>query len=118
MSNLHNVADLLYQYLSDDFVISKRIPFLVACTKQDETRAKTAKAIFTQLEKEFNTIRETRLGALDTTSGDGEVPKILGNPNREFSFADISNNIEFIDCSSSPKSSSTEAIIKWIDTTV
>lgn len=65
-----------------------------------------------------NTIRETRLGALDTTSGDGEVPKILGNPNREFSFADISNNIEFIDCSSSPKSSSTEAIIKWIDTTV
>lgn len=53
MSNVHNVADLLYQYLSDDFVISKRIPFLVACTKQDETRAKTAKAIFTQLEKEL-----------------------------------------------------------------
>lgn len=53
LSNSHNVADLLYQYLSDDFVISKRIPFLVACTKQDETRAKTAKVISAQLEKEL-----------------------------------------------------------------
>ena len=53
MANVHNVADLLYQYLSDDFVGSKRIPFLVACTKQDETRAKTAKVILAQLEKEL-----------------------------------------------------------------
>lgn len=53
LSNLHNVADLLYQYLSDDSITAKRIPFLIACTKQDETRAKTAKVIATQLEKEL-----------------------------------------------------------------
>lgn len=53
MSNLHNFADLLYQYLSDDFVINNRIPFLVACNKQDDERSKSAKFISTQLEKEL-----------------------------------------------------------------
>ena len=53
MSNIHNVADLFYEYLCDEFVIKNRIPFLVACTKQDETRAKTSKVIQSQMEKEL-----------------------------------------------------------------
>lgn len=53
MSNVHNVADLLYQYLCDSFVVSNRIPVLIACTKQDETRAKSAKVISSMLEKEL-----------------------------------------------------------------
>lgn len=53
MSNVPNVADLLYQYLSDEFVTSNRVPFLIACTKQDETRAKTSRVISSLLEKEL-----------------------------------------------------------------
>lgn len=53
MSNVHNVADLLYHYLCDSFVVSNRIPVLIACTKQDETRAKSAKVISSMLEKEL-----------------------------------------------------------------
>lgn len=62
-----------------------------------------------------NTIRETRLGALDTTAGDDDTRKILGNTNREFSFADLKNNIEFVDCSSSAESSKIETVLKWIN---
>ncbi|KAJ6217745.1 hypothetical protein RDWZM_008902 [Blomia tropicalis] len=115
LSNLHNVADLLYQYLSDDSITAKRIPFLIACTKQDETRAKTAKVIATQLEKEFNTIRETRIGALDTISEDDNTRRILGNENREFQFSDLRNNIKFIDCNASKESPNYDSILKWID---
>lgn len=53
MSNAHNVADLLYQYLCDNVVMSNRLPILIACTKQDETRAKSSKVISSILEKEL-----------------------------------------------------------------
>jgi len=53
INNIRDVADLLYNYLVDDLVISKRIPFLMACNKQDETRAKSAKVIQKQLEREM-----------------------------------------------------------------
>lgn len=53
MGNVHNVADLLYQTLCDPVVVSGRTPILVACTKQDETRAKSVKVIAGQLEKEL-----------------------------------------------------------------
>ena len=53
MSDAHNVADLLYDYLSDSHITRNRIPFLIVCNKQDQTRAKSSQVIATQLEKEM-----------------------------------------------------------------
>lgn len=115
MSNVHNVADLLYQYLCDSFVVSNRIPVLIACTKQDETRAKSARVISSMLEKEFNTIRETRMGALDTTSGDDNRIQLLGNPDNPFKFGDLRNSIDFADCSCWKEQKNLDNIFSWIN---
>ena len=48
-----DVADLVYNYLVDSFVINNKTPFLMACTKQDETRAKSCKVLQKQLEREM-----------------------------------------------------------------
>ena len=48
-----DVADLVYNYLVDPFVVNNRIAFLIVCTKQDETRAKSCKVIQKQLEREM-----------------------------------------------------------------
>ena len=53
MSDAHNVADLLYDYLSDNHISRNRIPVLIVCNKQDQTRAKSSQVIATQLEKEM-----------------------------------------------------------------
>ena len=48
-----DVADLVYNYLVDPLVMNTKIPFLIACTKQDETRAKSCKVLQKQLEREM-----------------------------------------------------------------
>ena len=52
-NNGKDVADLLYNYLVDPFVMSNRIPFLISCAKQDETKAKSSKVLQKQLEREM-----------------------------------------------------------------
>ncbi|OTF82720.1 signal recognition particle receptor subunit beta-like protein [Euroglyphus maynei] len=111
MSNVHNVADLLYHYLCDSFVVSNRIPVLIACTKQDETRAKSAKVISSMLEKEL----ETRIGALDTTSGDENSIQILGDPDSSFKFGDLKNSIDFADCTCVKEQKNLNNIFAWIN---
>ena len=53
MSNIHDVADLLYNILADDYVHGKRIPILISCNKQDEATAKSARVIENQLKREM-----------------------------------------------------------------
>ncbi|XP_054153910.1 signal recognition particle receptor subunit beta-like [Oppia nitens] len=113
-SNGKDVADLCYNYLVDLFVSSNRIPFLMACTKQDETRAKSSKVIQKQLEREITTIRETRIGALSSTGDDDSFRAILGKPNKEFSFNDIKNPIDFIDCSAAESNTQLDSVLNWI----
>lgn len=52
-SNGKDVADLVYNYLVDPFIMTNKTPFLMVCTKQDETRAKSSKVIQKQLEREM-----------------------------------------------------------------
>jgi len=114
VNNIRDVADLLYNYLVDDFVISKRIPFLVTVTKQDETRAKSAKVVQKQLEREINAIRETRFGALSST-GDDNTRAILGKIDKEFSFNDLKNPIEFVECSAAEDNTQLESVLNWLE---
>lgn len=98
VSNNRNVADFLYTVLSDPVVAKRRIPLLIACNKQDEAKAKSAKVLQKQLEKEVHAIRQTRAAALASIDRDSDVV-LIGNPNREFAWSDVNNRIDFVDCS-------------------
>ncbi|EDW36473.1 GL10289 [Drosophila persimilis] len=73
---------------------------LVLCNKQDQTTAKSAQVIKSLLEKELHTVRDTRSRKLQSV-GDDDVnkPVTLGKPGRDFEFAHISQNIQFVESS-------------------
>ena len=98
VSNNRHVADFLYTVLSDPLVSKRRLPILVACNKQDEAKAKSAKVLQKQLEKEVHAIRETRAAALASTDREGDAV-LVGDMSREFQWSDVGSRIEFVDCS-------------------
>lgn len=117
-SNIKDVADYFYTILADKLVISQKIPILVACNKQDKPKSKAAKVIRTLLEKEINSIRETRAAALESTDGDNERSRVIGSLDREFSFNDLKNTIDFVDCIAESKEDSScqiEDITCWLN---
>jgi len=98
LTNMRDVADLVYVTLTDPVVSSRKLPILIACNKQDETKAKSANVVQKQLEKEMNALRETRAASLASTEGE-ENTKVLGNPSKPFEWTDVKNNVQFVDCS-------------------
>jgi len=121
MTNLRDVAEFLYIILGDQVVAKKRVPVLVACNKQDEAKAKSAKILHKQLEKEIGLIRETRLAALESTDGvaEDEDVAIIGNPDKDFSFSDLRMDVEFVDCSclgrDETQENQLELVRQWIE---
>ena len=51
--DVRNVAELVYDLLSDDVIRRGKVPVLFACNKQDIALAKGCSVIKTQLEKEM-----------------------------------------------------------------
>jgi len=120
LSNIRDVADFLYNVLADPAISKRRVPILVACNKQDEAKAKSAKVIQNQLEKEINTIRETRRSALGSTDAgsDNADAVVIGNPDRDFKYSDLKTPIEFVDCSSVGRDdddSNLQGVWKWLN---
>lgn len=116
LSNNRDVGDFLYTVLSDPVVSRNRIPILVACNKQDEPKSKSCRVISKQLEREMNVIRETRIAALDSTHSSNEQNRILlGSRERDFTWSDLKNPIEFVDCSAkSDDDNSIESVGTWL----
>jgi hypothetical protein len=61
-----------------------------------------------------NAIRETRFGALSST-GDDDTRAILGKMDKEFSFSDIKNPIEFVECCVADSNTQLESVINWLE---
>nr|XP_033815215.1 signal recognition particle receptor subunit beta isoform X1 [Geotrypetes seraphini] len=93
-----DVAELLYQLLTDSVVLKNAPSLLIACNKQDITMAKSAKLIQQQLEKELNTLRVTRSAAPTNLDGSGAAPQ-LGKKGKEFDFTQLPMKVEFLECS-------------------
>uniref|UniRef100_A0A8C5MLB1 Signal recognition particle receptor subunit beta n=1 Tax=Leptobrachium leishanense TaxID=445787 RepID=A0A8C5MLB1_9ANUR len=94
------VAEHLFQLLTDSTVLKNNPPILVACNKQDISMAKSAKLIQQQLEKELNTLRVTRSAAPSTLEG-ANTPTIhqLGKKGKDFDFSQLPMKVEFVECS-------------------
>jgi hypothetical protein len=61
-----------------------------------------------------NAIRETRFGALSST-GDDDTRAILGKMDKEFSFSDLKNPIEFMECCAAHSNTQLESVINWLE---
>jgi len=61
-----------------------------------------------------NAIRETRFGALGST-GDDDTRAILGKIDKEFSFNDLKNPIEFVECSAAENNTQLNSVIGWLE---
>lgn len=109
LANSRDVADFLYDILSDPFVSSSKVPILIACNKQDAARAKSFNVISRQLEKEMTAIRETRAAALN----EDEIV-ILGSLGKDFTWKDVKNPISFCDCSCLQSDSQVRPVGEWI----
>uniref|UniRef100_A0A673TZU2 Signal recognition particle receptor subunit beta n=2 Tax=Suricata suricatta TaxID=37032 RepID=A0A673TZU2_SURSU len=94
-----DVAEFLYQVLTDSMSLKNTPSFLIACNKQDIAMAKSAKLIQQQLEKELNTLRVTRSAAPSTLDSSSPAPVQLGKKGKEFEFSQLPLKVEFLECS-------------------
>ncbi|KAM5163723.1 signal recognition particle receptor subunit beta [Mantella aurantiaca] len=95
-----DVAEFLYQILTDATMQKNVPPILIACNKQDISMAKSAKLIQQQLEKELNTLRVTQSAAPSTLESSGSQSNTqLGRKGKEFDFSQLPMKVEFLECS-------------------
>ncbi|KAG0254714.1 hypothetical protein BG011_005549 [Mortierella polycephala] len=97
------LAEYLYDILSNKFTLDEKIPILIACNKSDLLTAFRKDRIQSLLETEINKLRHTRTAALDTQDSDGSENVYLGFEGKDFSFQDLENDVEFIECSAENK---------------
>lgn len=115
-----------------------RLPFLIACNKQDVELAKSANLVKSALEKELlvynvktflsnlnnsriniiqrSHVRHTHSAALQGVDGKSVNQVQLGNPRKEFAFSDLKNiSVEFAEFSAKQDDpNSLIAITRWI----
>ncbi|XP_075057681.1 signal recognition particle receptor subunit beta [Mixophyes fleayi] len=98
--DVKEVAEFLYQILTDVTLLRNVPPILIACNKQDISMAKSAKLIQQQLEKELNTLRVTQSAAPSTLdSSSSPATTQLGKKGKDFDFSQLPMKVEFLECS-------------------
>jgi len=94
-----DVAEYFYQILSTAELVN--CPVLVLCNKQDQIfKKKSADNCRISLQSEFNIVRKTRSGTLDSTDDNASNTSIvLGTEGTEFEFSQLETTVEFIEFS-------------------
>ncbi|CAH1397278.1 unnamed protein product [Nezara viridula] len=93
---IKDVAEYLYNLLTDKTVINNCRNILILCNKQDVPMAKDAGVIKSLLEKEINTVRETKASQLLSTDENSMDNRIkLGSPGQDFTFDQVLPKVQF-----------------------
>ncbi|KAF5398628.1 Signal recognition particle receptor beta subunit [Paragonimus heterotremus] len=114
-TELKDVAEFMYNVLTDPQIAYGRHKVLIVCNKQDCTLAKGSVVIRSLLEKELNTLTLTRVGALaglDPRSG--STPVFLTKPGSTFTFATTRIPVDFVECCVKTDIASVEQWLKTI----
>ena len=98
MSQMASIVDFLYNLLSTRAIIQKRVPFLVVASKTDLFGHKDIDLIQSELENEFDFMRENRKKS-NYVQGDEAVQLFLGDEDQEFKFSQLLNKVSFSSCS-------------------
>jgi len=114
---IRDAAEFLYDLLSNKTIKKNHTNVLVACNKQDLPAAKSQNAIRVQLEKELNTLRETRGAALlsidDHASSKNEY---IGKRGKDFEFSQMHPiKIEFCECSLLKENPQIAEVENWLN---
>ncbi|XP_071446176.1 signal recognition particle receptor subunit beta [Hetaerina americana] len=83
---LRDVAEFLYNLLTDPMVNSHCVPLAIVCNKQDQTIAKGSTVIRNLLEKEMNMLRVTKSNQLQSTVEASNNNTFLGKQGKDFNF--------------------------------
>lgn len=116
--DLKDVAEYLFNILTDSDVIKIAPSLLIACNKQDLLTSKSKKLIQEHLEKELNTVRKTRSAALSSTEGE-EASVHLGVKGKPFEFSHLGKiKVDFIECNAkgdSENESRLDELLLWVN---
>ncbi|KAF9164586.1 hypothetical protein DFQ27_002234 [Actinomortierella ambigua] len=105
-------AEYLYDILAHKISQKEKTPVLIACNKSDLLTAFKKDRIQTLLEGEMNKLRQTRTAALDTQDAEENETVFLGFEGQDFSFLDLENEVEFIECS--VERDDIDAVREWV----
>jgi signal recognition particle receptor subunit beta len=126
-SEARDVAECMYDFLCNESLRRRRVPFLVVCNKIDLLTALPAQRIRAELERELDRVRNTRAAApSEQVDGDDAVRSssassassslhFLGDRNKPFAFSGvhIDNPVQFV--AVSVKSASQEQMVPLYD---
>nr|SVE75353.1 EOG090X0C7N [Daphnia dolichocephala] len=112
--DIRDVAEYLYNVLTDPVVSSNRPQILILCNKQDHALAKGPQVIQSVLEKEMNVLRNTQTNQLEAVAeGGNRKSSYLGQEGKNFEFADVHPlRIEF--AGASAQAEDLENLKKWL----
>nr|CUU00465.1 signal recognition particle receptor subunit [Hymenolepis microstoma] len=99
--NFKDVAEYLYDLMTDETLARSRTPFLIACNKTDLPGAKKMDVIEEHLEMELTTLSRTKAEGLASLEGHKEtrVP-LVKNTNEKFTFASCKHHpVTFVETS-------------------
>ncbi|XP_045474711.1 signal recognition particle receptor subunit beta [Harmonia axyridis] len=91
--DLKDAAEYIFNILCDDVLRKNKVNVLILCNKQDHTLAKESKAIRAMLEKELNTLQNTK--SLQVENLDPNSKKLSLGDDTDFSFQNFVLNVEF-----------------------
>uniref|UniRef100_A0A1B6E0T6 Signal recognition particle receptor subunit beta n=2 Tax=Clastoptera arizonana TaxID=38151 RepID=A0A1B6E0T6_9HEMI len=111
---IRDVAELLYNILTDKSFASKGNRVLISCNKQDQTMAKGATVIKSLLEAELNLLRVTKAKQLNSTEDVANSNNYLGVIGKDFKFSHIPLAVEFVECAAMKNEMDAPADIKGI----
>lgn len=98
LKNISDIANFLYDILSDSIIIQKKVPILIAITKTDIVGSRDIDFIQQELEKEIEFVRSNRLKSNYVV--DGETEQLyLGEEGKEFTFNQLINPVSFVSTS-------------------
>ncbi|RKP06437.1 signal recognition particle receptor beta subunit-domain-containing protein [Thamnocephalis sphaerospora] len=102
--DIRQVAEYLYDILTDSRVAQREIPILLACHKADLATAYAPKRCREMLETEIDRIRVTRTAAVDSQTAEQEqhsaAERYLGYEGETFRFDHLPNDVQEVACSS------------------
>ncbi|CAG0902521.1 unnamed protein product [Darwinula stevensoni] len=87
---IRDVAECLYNILSDEVIHASSPPLLLFCNKHDQALAKSGSVICNLLEREIDLVRKTKSSQLASTEGGVRRHASLGKEGKAFEFSDLS----------------------------
>lgn len=115
---VRDVAEYLYNIITDSLILTNAPAILILCNKQDLPLSKGSNVIKSILEKEMNTLRVTKSSQLESVDPKTKKNAFLGDEKRDFDFSQLNQKVEFCEANATTKddkdSINLEELNQWL----